>query len=93
MGVLIPYEAGVAMNLVQKFVEHESLRVLSGYRKRFEEWLSTVDIDGNGQLDKEQILADFDKIQDGVMTAISGASDLARLAQEYRKKYGQDMPQ
>ena len=79
------------MNLVQKFVESEAQRVFHDYRKRFDEWLDEVDIDGNGQTDKQQILADFDRMRDGAMDIIAGASDLSRLAREYYTKYGKDI--
>jgi hypothetical protein len=79
------------MNLVQKFVEGESRRIFTDYRKRFDTWLSTVDIDGNGQLDKEQILKDFDHIQDGFQQMVAAASDLAKLAQQYHEKYGKEI--
>lgn len=79
------------MNLVQKFVESEARKSFQDYRKRFDEWLSTVDIDQNGEKDKKQILEDFDQIQEGFVTLVAGASDLARLANEYYRKYGKEI--
>jgi hypothetical protein len=78
------------MNLVQKFVESEAQKAARGYRDRFEAWLSTVDIDNNGQTDKEQILADFDQVREGVLSVIAGLTDLQRLAHQYYQKYGHD---
>jgi hypothetical protein len=78
------------MNLVQKFVESEAQKAAHGYRQRFETWLASVDIDNNGTKDREQILADFDRIRDGMIEVIGGLTDLQRLAHEYYTKYAHD---
>ena len=79
------------MNLVQKFIETEAQKAFHGYRDRFEQWLSTVDIDNNGETDKQQILEDFDRIRDGLMDVIGGLTDLHRLARQYYEKYGHEI--
>lgn len=79
------------MNLVQKFIESEAQKAFHNYRERLDEWLSTVDIDGNGETDKEQILADFDRIRDGLLDVVGGLTDLHRLARDYYEKYGHEI--
>ena len=54
------------MGLIQTFIEAEAKRSIHQYRERFAEWLSSVDIDGDGVNDRQQILADFDRIRDGI---------------------------
>jgi hypothetical protein len=79
------------MNLVQKFVESEAQKAFGTYRQRFEHWLSTVDVDNNGQTDKQQILDDFDQIREGILGVIGGLTDLQRLSHQYYQKYGHEV--
>ena len=75
------------MGLIQAFIESEAKRSFHGYRERFAEWLSDVDIDGDGVNDRQQILADFDRIRDGIMEVIGGLADLQQLTSLYSQKY------
>lgn len=80
------------MNLIHKFIESEAQKAFHDYRDRFDKWLSTVDLDNNGETDKQQILADFDRIQNGALELLSGANDLLQLAAQYYDKYGKQPP-
>jgi len=75
------------MGLIQTFIEGEAKRSIHQYRERFAEWLSAVDVDGNGVNDRQQILADFDRIRDGLMEVIGGLADLQQLTSLYNEKY------
>ena len=75
------------MGLIHKFIESEAKRSFHGYRERFAEWLSSADLDGDGVNDREQILADFDRIRDGIMEVIAGLADLQQLTSLYSQKY------
>ena len=79
------------MGLIQAFIESEAKRSFHGYRERFAEWLSDVDIDGNGVNDRQQILADFDRISDGIAEVIGGLADLQQLSYLYQQKYGSEI--
>jgi len=79
------------MGLIHKFIESEAKRSFHGYRERFAEWLSDVDIDGDGVNDRQQILADFDRIRDGIMEVIAGLADLQQLISLYDQKYGNEI--
>ena len=79
------------MGLIHKFIESEAKRSFHGYRERFAEWLSDADIDGDGVNDREQILADFDRIRDGIMEVIAGLADLQQLSDLYQQKYGSEI--
>ena len=75
------------MGLIHEFIESEAKRSFHGYRERFAEWLSSVDIDGDGVNDRQQILADLDRIRDGIMEVIAGLADLQKLSDLYQQKY------
>jgi hypothetical protein len=75
------------MGLIQAFVEAEAKKSIHGYRERFAEWLSSADLDGNGVNDRQQILADFDRIRDGILEVIGGLADLQQLISLYDQKY------
>lgn len=79
------------MSLIHKFIEAEAKRSFHGYRERFAEWLSAIDIDGDGVNDRQQILADFDRIRDGLIEVIDGLADLLQLASLYQQKYGSEI--
>ena len=79
------------MGLIHKFIESEAKRSIHGYRERFAEWLSSIDIDGDGVNDRQQILADFDRIRDGIMEVIGGLADLQQLSYLYQQKYGNEI--
>ena len=79
------------MGLIHKFIESEAKRSIHGYRERFAEWLSSIDIDGDGVNDRQQILADFDRIRDGIMEVIGGLADLQQLSYLYQQKYGSEI--
>ena len=79
------------MGLIHKFIESEAKRSFHGYRERFAEWLSDADIDGDGVNDRQQILADFDRIRDGILEVIGGLSDLQQLSSLYQEKYGNEI--
>jgi len=75
------------MGLIHKFIESEAKRSFHAYRERFAEWLSDADLDGDGVNDREQILADFDRIRNGIMEVIGGLADLQQLTSLYSEKY------
>jgi len=75
------------MGLIQAFIEAEAKKSFHGYREKFAEWLSDADIDGDGVNDRQQILADFDRIRDGIMEVIGGLADLQQLTSLYNQKY------
>jgi hypothetical protein len=79
------------MGLIQAFVEAEAKKSIHRYRERFAEWLTSVDIDGDGVNDRQQILADFDRIRDGIMEVIGGLADLQQLSYLYQQKYGNEI--
>ena len=79
------------MGLIHKFIESEAKRSIHGYRERFAEWLSSIDIDGDGVNDRQQILADFDRVRDGIMEVIGGLADLQQLSHLYQQKYGNEI--
>jgi phosphoribosylformimino-5-aminoimidazole carboxamide ribonucleotide (ProFAR) isomerase len=79
------------MGLIQAFIEAEAKKSIHQYRERFAEWLSAVDIDGNGVNDRQQILADFDRISDGITEVIGGLADLQQLSYLYQQKYGNEI--
>ena len=79
------------MGLIHKFIESEAKRSFHGYRERFAEWLSSADLDGDGVNDREQILANFDRIRDGIMEVIGGLADLQQLISLYDQKYGNEI--
>ena len=79
------------MGLIQTFIEGEAKRSIHQYRERFAEWLSAVDVDGNGVNDRQQILADFDRISDGISEIIGGLADLQQLSYLYQQKYGNEI--
>jgi hypothetical protein len=89
--IFAPLGGAPKMNLVQKFIESEAEKAFHGYREKLDTWLSTVDIDGNGETDKQQILADFDRIRDGLMDVVGGLTDLHRLARQYYDRYGHEI--
>ncbi|NJD57238.1 MAG: hypothetical protein FIA94_12675 [Nitrospirae bacterium] len=78
-------------NLIHAFIEVEAKKSLHRYRERFAEWLSSVDIDENGVNDREQILANFDRIRNGIMEVIGGLADLEQLSYLYHQKYGNEI--
>ncbi len=79
------------MGLIQTFIEGEAKRSIHQYRERFAEWLSAVDVDGNGVNDRQQILADFDRISNGIAEVIGGLADLQQLSYLYQQKYGNEI--
>ena len=79
------------MGLIHAFIEAEAKKSIHGYRERFAEWLSAVDIDGDGVNDRQQILADFDRIRDGIVEVIGGLADLQQLSYLYQQKYGSEI--
>ena len=79
------------MGLIQTFIEGEAKRSIHQYRERFAEWLSAVDVDDNGVNDRQQILADFDRISNGISEVIGGLADLQQLSYLYQQKYGNEI--
>ena len=79
------------MGLIHAFIEAEAKKSIHQYREKFAEWLSSVDIDGDGVNDRQQILADFDRIRDGIMEVIGGLADLQQLSYLYQQKYGNEI--
>lgn len=79
------------MGLIHAFIEAETKKSINQYRERFAEWLASVDIDGDGVNDRQQMLADFDRIRDGIIDVISGLADLQQLSSLYQQKYGSEI--
>ncbi len=79
------------MGLIQTFIEAEAKKSINQYRERFAEWLTSIDIDGDGVNDRQQILADIDRIRDGIMEVIAGLADLQQLSSLYHQKYGNEI--
>jgi hypothetical protein len=72
------------MSLIQGFIEGQAKKFLSELRVKLDKWLTENDLDGDGLKDKEQALADFDRISAGVRAAIN----LAGLLAAYWSKFG-----
>ena len=79
------------MGLIHAFIEAEARKSINQYRAKFAEWLASVDIDGDGVNDRQQILADIDRIRDGIMEVIGGLADLQQLSSLYHQKYGNEI--
>jgi len=79
------------MGLIHAFIEAETKKSINQYREKFAEWLASVDVDGDGVNDRQQILADIDRIRDGIMEIIHGLADLQQLSSRYQQKYGNEI--
>jgi hypothetical protein len=74
--------------MFDKFLEMQAKRFISDSRDKFEEFLTSNDLDNNGEKDRQQLLDDFDQFAKGIHECVLSGSSIFNLVAAYYNKYG-----
>lgn len=74
--------------MFDKFLEQQAKRFIADSRDKLEEFLSTHDVDKNGEKDREQLLKNFDEFTQGLHEVVKSGTNITQLLVAYYNTFG-----